>query len=163
MISKEKLLEELEQWKRDITGDSPAEVAARTWIQIFIDRVTTMPVEDVPTQRSENKWIPVSERLPENEEEVEISCVRRYIGAGNEKKERHLTARAFYSDGTMTTEDSDFVWNDIDNWEYDEEKDAYIIPEGWCEYVTFSEEFGVVDAEVIAWRPLSEPYKGERK
>lgn len=106
------------------------------------------------------EWIPCSERLPENEEEVEISCVRRYIGAGDEKKERHFTARAFYSDGTMTTEDSDFAWNDIDNWEYDEEKDAYIIPEGWWEYVMFSEEFGVVDAEVIAWQPLPEPWKG---
>lgn len=114
-------------------------------------------------ERLERKsgWIPCKERMPENETEVEISCIRRYIGAGNEKKVRHLTARAFYTDGTMSTEDSNFVWDDCDNWEYDEEKDAYIIPEGWWEYVTFSEEFGVVDAEVVAWMPLPEPWKGE--
>lgn len=106
-------------------------------------------------------WIPVSEHLPKNEEEVEISCIRRYIGAGDREKKCHLTARAFYTDGTMTTEDSCFMWDDCDDWEYDEEKDAYIIPEGWWEYVTFSEQFGVVDAEVAAWRPISEPYKEE--
>ena len=104
-------------------------------------------------------WIPCSEKFPENEQEVEISCKRTYIGAGDEKKTAYLTARAFYTDGTMDTENSCFAWNDYDNWEYDEEKDAYIIPEGWWEYVTFSEELGVVDAEVLAWMPLPEPYK----
>jgi len=114
-----------------------------------------------PTVEREPKWIPCSERMPENETEVEITCIRRYIGAGNEKKESCFTTRAFYTDGTMNTEDSSYVWNDCDNWEYDEEKDAYIIPEGWWEFPTFSEEFGAaVDAEVVAWMPLPEPYKG---
>lgn len=106
-----------------------------------------------------NKWIPVSEGLPENETEVEICCVRKYIGAGDEKKISRITARAFYTDGTMTTEDSSFTWEDTNDWEYVEEKDAYIIPEGWWEFVTFSEQFSAVDAEVIAWMPLPEPYK----
>lgn len=103
-------------------------------------------------------WIPCSERPPKNETEVEITCIRRHIGAGNKKKVSLFTARAFYTNGTMTTEDSNFVWYDTDNWAYDEKKDAYIIPEGWWEYVTFSEEFGAIDAEVIAWRPLQEPF-----
>lgn len=108
------------------------------------------------------EWIPVSERLPENEQEVEISCKRTYIGAGNEEKTVYLTARAFYIDGKMNTEDSMFSWWDsCYNWEYDEEKDAFIIPEGWWEYVTFSEKFGAVDAEVLAWKPLTDPFKGE--
>jgi len=106
-----------------------------------------------------NEWIPCSERLPENEQEVEISCKRNYIGSGDEKRTAYFTARAFYTDGNINTEDSCFWWDDCHNWEYDEEKDAYIIPEGWWEYVTFSERFGVVDAEVLAWKPLLEPYK----
>lgn len=118
-------------------------------------------LEDAPTVEAAPKWIPCSERMPENETEVEITCVRHYIGAGDEQKERCFTARAFYIDGTITTEDSNFVWEEVYNWAYDEEKDAYIIPEGWWEYITFSEEFGAVDAEVIAWMPLPEPYKGE--
>lgn len=117
---------------------------------------------DVTYTNVGSKWIPCSERMPENEKEVEISCIRRYIGAGDKKEVAYFTARAFYTDGTMTTEDSAYVWEDCDNWEYNEEKDAYIIPEGWWECVTFSEEFGVVDAEVIAWKPLPEPYKGEQ-
>lgn len=39
-------------------------------------------------------------------------------------------------------------------------KDAYVIPEGWWESVSFAEEFFAVDAKVIAWRPLPEPYRG---
>lgn len=124
-------------------------------IEKELKKITVEPVD--------GEWIPVSERLPENETEVEISCIRRYIGAGNVKKEAYLTARAFYSDGTLTTEDSSFGWDEVYNWEYDEEKDAYIIPEGWWEYVTFSEQFGVVDAEVIAWKPLPAPYDMRKK
>lgn len=106
-----------------------------------------------------SKWIPCSEKMPKNEQEVEISCKRTYLGAGDEKRTAYFTARAFYTDGTMNTEDSDFCWEYACDWEYDEEKDAYIIPEGWWEYVVFSESFAAVDAEVVAWMPLPESYK----
>lgn len=109
--------------------------------------------------RKEEDWISCSERMPENETEVEISCVRKYIGAGDKKKIGYFTARAFYIDGTLTTEDSNFVWEDCDDWKYVEEKDAYIIPEGWWEYSTFSEKFVFVDAEVVAWKPTPEPLR----
>lgn len=118
-------------------------------------------LKTLPKEPEVIEWIPVGNTFPENEQEVEISCVRRYIGAGNSEVENHFTARAFYEDGTMTTENSNFVWDDYDNWEYIEEKDEYIIPEGWWEYVTFGESFCIVDAEVIAWRPVGEPYRKE--
>lgn len=104
----------------------------------------------------DNGWIPCSERLPENEKEVEITYTRQDYKTG---KILYLTARAFYEDGTLTTEDSGYGWGETDNWEYCEEKDACIIPEGWYEGVSFSEEFGIVDMPVIAWRYLTEPYK----
>lgn len=50
------------------------------------------------------------------------------------------------------TEDSGYGWNETDNWEYCEEKDARIIPERWYEGVSFTEEFDIVDMSVIAWR-----------
>lgn len=121
------------------------------------DSTTIMDI--IEAQPKVGEWIPCSERLPDNEQEVEISCKRNYIKSGDEKRTAYFTARAFYTDGNMNTEDSCFWWDDCYNWEYDEEKDAYIIPEGWWEYVTFSEQFGVVDAEVLAWKPLPEPYK----
>ncbi len=101
-------------------------------------------------------WIPVeSGKFPENEEEVEITFVSKHYGTG---ETLYSTARAFYEDGTFTTDDSAFNWYD-ENFKYEEEKDAYIIPEGWYEGVSFAEEFGFVDMPVIAWRYLTEPYQ----
>lgn len=104
------------------------------------------------------EWIPCSKRFPESEKEVEITYVRKHWKTGEPV---YFTARAFYEDGTINTADSSFGWEDTDNWEYDEEKDCYIIPEGWFESVSFAEEFGTVDSPVIAWREIVEPYKPE--
>lgn len=102
------------------------------------------------------EWIPCSERLPESEKDVEITCVRKHWKTG---EPLYFTARAFYEDGTVKTDDSSFYWNDTDNLEYDEEKDCCIIPEGWFESVSFAEEFEAVNVPVIAWREITEPYK----
>lgn len=106
-------------------------------------------------------WILCSEQMPENEKEVEITYTwESYVEKG---KTCYGTARAFYTDGTMTTEDSDFSWEDTDNWEYCEEKDAAYIPEGWWECVAFCENFSAVDQKVIAWRHCPEPYRPGQK
>ena len=158
LISRSKLIEDLRKDREAVCSHVFCHTDCQQEEELALD--LEQFIENAPTVESP-AWIPCSERLPENETEVEISCIRKYIGAGDKKKVAYFTARAFYTDGTMTTEDSSYVWEDCDNWKYDEEKDAYIIPEGWWEYVTFSEEFGVVDAEVIAWQPLQKPYKGE--
>ncbi len=104
-------------------------------------------------------WIPCSERLPENEKEVEITFIRKHCITG---KTLYLTARAFYEDGTVTTDESVFCWY-TENLDYDEEKDCYVIPEGWFEGVSFAEEFESVDMPVIAWREITEPYRPARE
>lgn len=106
------------------------------------------------------RWIPCSERMPESEKDVEITYVSKHWKTG---EPLYSTARAFYEDGTMTTETSSFNWDDTDNWEYDEEKDYHVIPAGWFESVSFAEEFGEVDMPVIAWREIVEPYKPEEE
>ena len=103
-----------------------------------------------------DKWILCSDRMPENEQDVEITYTRVHYKTG---EKLYLTARAFYEDGTLSEEDSAYYWNDTYNWEYDEKTDSRIIPEGWFESVSFAEEFGIVDMPVIAWRPLGEPYR----
>lgn len=144
MIDEKKLMKEV-RYLKSVIRHNPA-----------IDEIVKL----IKQQEVVGEWIPVSERLPKNEEEVEITCTRERYLTG---EKIYFTARAFYEDGTMNTEDSSYCWYDTDNWEYDEERDAYIIPESWFETVWFNEELGHVDAKVIAWRPLSEPYKEDKE
>lgn len=103
------------------------------------------------------KWIPCSERMPKCEKEVYIIT------------ERGTCTTAIYEDGTMSTEDSAWNWNDMD-FSYDEENDTYIIPELWLEYRHFNPDEvynNIVDEKVIAWMPLpwmplSDPYREEQ-
>ena len=80
------------------------------------------------------KWINVDERLPENEELVFI-CSERKIYDGSIIKVRAL---AMYEDGTMPTGNSLCNWDDND-FEYSEELDEYIIPQGWWEQPIYGE------------------------
>lgn len=119
--------------------------------------------EAVGVMLNDNKvtgWIPVSERLPEPEKEVEVTAERHWSCSGEDKK-IYLTCRAIYENGTIWREDSSFGWENFDNYEYDEERDDWKIPEGWFEYVTYGEESAAIDDFVIAWREIGEPYKAE--
>ena len=98
-------------------------------------------------------WIPCSVRLPENEVEVELSIERHVNG-----KVYRFTCRGIYENGKMLTENSRFDWDDND-FEYSEENDSCLIPEGWYECSRYCEEFGVIDDFVIAWMPLPKPFK----
>lgn len=107
-------------------------------------------------EECDNGWIPCSERFPENEKEVEITFIRKdYKTDGI----LYLTARAFYEDGTLAEDDSAFDWTNVNENEYDEETDSYIIPEGWYESGPFSNMLAEVDAPVIAWRYTTPPYR----
>ena len=106
--------------------------------------------------REENRWIPVEERLPENEVDVLILAERRLYGISEtDRRKHHIVATAFHTDGKMNTEDSGYNWELWDTGaEYDEEVDAYIIPEGWWEAVRYGEEFSAVDDIVTHWKPM---------
>ena len=100
------------------------------------------------------KWIPVSERLPEPETEV-LVLARCY--------KNHIVTTAMYEDGTKNTEDSNWWW-ETEGFEYDEELDAHIIPEGWWEYKHYNGDEDhnyAIDDVVTHWMPLPEPPKGE--
>lgn len=97
-------------------------------------------------------WISCEERMPECEEEVYILT------------ERGTRTTAIYEDGTMSDDESMWLWTDID-FDYDEESDTNFIPEGWWEYRHFNPDDvynNAVDEKVIAWQPLPEPYRPEK-
>ena len=71
--------------------------------------------------REKQRWIPVTERMPEPETDVLAVCNRNgYI----------FVTPAIYEDGKLLTQDSAWNWSDIYCYGlYDEEADDYYIPE----------------------------------
>ncbi len=106
------------------------------------------------------EWISVNDRLPENEQDVIICAERRHYS--NPNRFIRIVAKAFYTDGKHNTEHTAYAWNnDCIDMEYDEENDAYLIPEGWWESVEYGEEFSAVSDFVTHWMPLPQPTEGE--
>ena len=101
-----------------------------------------------------NEWISVKDRFPEPETEVIILADCR----GNK-----VITTAMYEDGSMSEEDSEWDWYDIDV-DYDIEKEQYLIAEGWWEYKHYNGDDAynnAVDDTVTHWMPLPEPPKEE--
>ena len=120
-------------------------------------------MEDAPAVMG---WIPVTDRLPEPETEVLILAVRKcYSFKTKSPTIHHLVLTGMYEDGSKNTEDSEWVWYDHD-FKYDEELDAYIIPEGWWEYKHYNgddEHNHPIGDRVTHWMPLPEPPKEKGK
>lgn len=101
------------------------------------------------------EWISVKDRLPECEQKV-LVLFHRGSFAG--------ITTGMYEDGTITEEDSRWSWEAGDGFEYDWEKDCYIIPEGWWEDKEFNsdDEYNhPIDSKVTHWMPL--PKQPEEK
>ena len=117
---------------------------------------------DVIEELSKPRWIPVTERLPECEQEVLICTEKKLVG--KDAYIDSIVTPAIYEDGTMPECDSRWHWEDIDYAGWDEEEDCGIIPEGWWENRHFNPDDvynNPVDRKVIAWMPLPEPPKEE--
>ena len=100
----------------------------------------------------EQRWTPVTERLPEPETDVLAVCNRNgYI----------FVVPAIYEDGKMLTQDSKWNWCDIYTYGlYSEEADDYYVPSGWWENRQFNPDDvynNLVDCPVTHWMPLPEP------
>ena len=120
--------------------------------------------EKQATSDKTSNWIHVSEMLPEPETEVMVLAQRKIYSLKTKRKTMHyIITTGMYEDGTKRTEDSEWWW-EADGFEYDEEQDDYIIPEGWWEYKHYNgdeQHNYAIDDEVTHWMPLPEPPKGE--
>lgn len=96
-------------------------------------------------------WISVKEQMPEPEVEVLVLTVN--------KSGHKIITTAIYEDGKVSTDDSIWIWYDLD-FDYDEENDQYLIPVGWWEYRHFNpyEVYNCnIDLPVTHWMPLPIP------
>lgn len=102
--------------------------------------------------KSEIQWIPCSERLPEKETVLATVETKTF-------KHRYVCEAVWISRWTWKAS--------FDNWEdcseYNEDEDEYYVLEGWYERVHNWDDYSYVGIEddVIAWRPLPEPYREE--
>jgi len=107
-----------------------------------------------------NGWIPVSERLPENDNPVEATARRKEGARG------YFIYKACYvAPHTQTTEDYGWDIGNVDG-EYDEENDCFWVPECWYEDNAIADNGNYIlddEFDILAWRELPEPWKGDTK
>ena len=114
-------------------------------------------LENLPPAQPEQKWIPCSERLPENRVSV-IVCFREWQQYA--KRYVYSIVVGWYARKHSVHENVFSDWEA--DCEYDEIEDEYYIEEGWYEFTTQGNGDLMnwyINADVIAWMPLPEPYK----
>ena len=109
---------------------------------IIREYVDIEDIKQLPPIQPEPHWIPVTERLPENNDPVNVTWVNRnpevyYMDI----KDKPFTATAHYHRGH-------WYWY------------SSVTQDNLDEYGTWTPDLVDKDVEIIAWCALPEPYKG---
>lgn len=143
-----------------VTGDKNV---AKVWDQIKdLPSAQLELANNSPKVGKENgAWIPCSERLPDNRVSV-IACYREWQQYA--KRYIYSIVIGWYARKHSVRENVFSEWEgDCD---YDEDEDEFYIQEGWYEFTTQGNGDLMnwyINAEVVAWMPLPEPYKEEQE
>lgn len=112
----------------------------------------------LPSAQPEQRWIPCSERLPDNRVDVLI-CYR--VRQQYAKRYVYSIVNGWYARKHSVNENVFSEWED--DCDYKEDEDEFYIQEGWYEFTTQGNgdlmNWYIGDAEVVAWMPLPEPYR----
>ncbi len=138
--TREKLIELLESAESTIYWDSSDKG--------FIEKIADHLIANGVTIQ---KWIPVSERLPESGVHVLLCCEIRSGGT---------VYKRYVCDGYYAKKYTEQTWNnsgDIDC-EYREEDDEYYLLEGWYEVIKNWDDYNSIAIHdfVTHWMPLPE-------
>lgn len=135
LIDADKLFQEVCSWSEP--------VIYKDWVQSVIANAPTIFPESL---KSQGRWIRVENRLPEPETRILALTENKHVIA------------AMYEDGTIWRDASRWNFYDLYGFEYDEEKDDYLVPEGWWEYSIYCREEGnyPVEDKVTHWMSLPE-------
>ena len=159
LISRSKLREEAESLRVTVNGLRSGKGILSEYAKHYRESFLKM-IDEQPAVV--NGWIPVSERLPEDEQKVLVCTLFKYKKTNGEIEKVYNITCAMYESGNLMCENSNYSWDYECRGEYDEEKDDYHTLEGWFEITIMEHEEWTavgIDREVVAWMPLPEPYK----
>lgn len=139
------LEKEMQEYARYIGYETTNECESTA--ECCADMVSEAPTIDPETLRP--TWRDPDKDPPKVETEVLV--LYRYNGYMG-------ITTAHYEDGNVFSQDSEWNWEDLPDWgTYDEERDAYRIPEGWWEYRHFNPDDvynNKIDCPVVGWMPM---------
>lgn len=151
----EKILQEIEDYETKME-DAGISCLCHSWVKEIIKR-NLQSGEDNKVLAGD--WVPCSVRMPKANQKVDVTF-REWMQYS--KKYRYGTCKAVYFPKyAVKAEDVWTYYGSDDCIEYDEKTDTVYAEEGWYETIEHWEDYShcYINCDVIAWRPLPEPYK----
>ncbi len=109
-------------------------------------------LECVETRLEQCRWIPVSERLPDNSKRVEVFYLNTY-GKKRVTCAEHIAYWSVLAEDFLSDECNESFYES----EYDKENDVFWTPEGWYESNYHTDMNMFISDKILLWKPIILP------